>query len=68
MYKRQGQGDADATEEKEEIAPEERRAIEQRVEAAVARAIEVERRWAEMDLCWDVVVAEILQEWKVELA
>ena len=38
-----GQGDADATEEKEEIAPEERRAIEQRVEAAVARAIEVER-------------------------
>ena len=61
-------GDAGEPEQNEDITPDKRRAIEKRVEAAVARAIEVERRWAELDACWDSVVAEILQEWKSELA
>lgn len=50
-----------------DIAPEQRRAIERGVDASAARAIEVERRWAELDACWDSVVAEILSEWRSEL-
>lgn len=62
------QDDVDTGDPKEEIGVEERRAIEKRVEAAVARAIEVERRWTELDKCWDSVIAEILLEWQSELA
>lgn len=59
---------AGTSQAKEEIGPDGRRAIERRVEAAVARAIEVERRWTELDACWDSVVSEILHEWQSELA
>jgi hypothetical protein len=53
---------------REDMGPEERSEIEKQVEAAVGRAIEVERRWTELDACWDSIIAEVLNEWKAELA
>jgi hypothetical protein len=53
---------------RKEMGPEERSEIEKQVEAAVGRAIEVERRWTELDACWDSIIAEVLNEWKAELA
>lgn len=40
-----------------------RHLVEDCVDMAVARAVDVERRWRIMEECWDTVIYEVLEEW-----